>query len=128
MKKVFFALAILGALAFGSGPLLNGSRVQAATGERAVVEFQDTVRLLNVFLRGSYVVVHDDSRMAQGEPCLNVYSIKDPDKLVVAFHCRPVERGKAEHFTVRTSRSSAIAVPEVLEIQFAGTNTAHRVP
>jgi hypothetical protein len=128
MKRLFFAVAILGALAFGSGPVLNGSHVQAATGERAVVEFRDTVRLVNVFLRGRYVVVHDDSSMARGEPCLRVFSIKDPDNLIVAFHCTPIERGKAEHFIVRTSRSSALDVPSVLEIQFAGSNTGHRVP
>jgi hypothetical protein len=127
MRKLFFAVAILGALAFVSGPILNDGGVQAATGERAVVEFRDTVRLQDVFLRGRYLVVHDDSRMAQGEPCLRVYGIKDPEKLVTAFHCTPVERDKTERFTVRTSRSSAFDVPVVLEIQFAGSNTAHRV-
>jgi hypothetical protein len=128
MKRMVLAVAILGALAFGSGPLLKQSSVQAATSDRAVVEFKDTVRLLNVFLKGRYAVVHDDSRMAQGAPCLSVYSIKDPGNLIVAFHCTPVERDKTEHFTVRTSRRSLLDVPEVLEIQFAGDNTAHRVP
>jgi hypothetical protein len=128
MRRLVLAVAILGALGFASGPLLKGNGVQAATNERAVVEFKDTVRLLNVYLRGQYVILHDDSRMAQGEPCLSVYSNKIPDKLIVAFHCRPVARDKADHFILRTSRRSLLDVPEVLEIQFAGADTAHQVP
>jgi hypothetical protein len=128
MRRLVFLFAILGALALGSGPLVNESKIQAAPTERAVVEFNQTVRLLNVFLRGRYVVVHDDSRMAEGKPCLSVYSYNDPDKLVTAFHCKPVERDKVESFTIRTARGSWFELPEVLEIQFAGANKAHQVP
>ncbi len=128
MKRLVLAVAVLGALAFSSGPLLKGSRVQAATNERAVVEFTQTVKLLNVFLRGEYLIIHDDSKMAQGEPCLYVYSNEDPDKLIIAFHCKQVARDKADHFTIRASRRAWFDLPEVLEIQFAGATTAHRVP
>jgi hypothetical protein len=128
MKRVVLAIAILGALAFCSGPFLKGSSSQAATSERAVVEFTQTVKLLNVFLRGDYVIIHDDSRMAQGDPCLSIYSKAEPDKLVVAFHCKAVARDKADHFIIRASRGSWFEVPEVLEIQFPGSTTAHQVP
>jgi hypothetical protein len=102
--------------------------VQAATQESAVVEFNDTVRLRDVFLRGKYLVVHDDSRMAEGQPCLSVYDGRNQDRLVVAFHCKPVERPKADHFRVVAARRSWFEVPEVLEIQFAGATKAHQVP
>ena len=127
MKRIMLAVAILGALAFNSGPVLTGSGVQAATTERAVVEFTQTVKLLDVFLRGEYVVIHDDSKMAQGEPCLSVYRNGDPDNLIIAFHCKPVARDKADQFTIRTSRRAWFDLPEVLEIQFAGATTAHQV-
>jgi hypothetical protein len=128
MKRTVLAVAILGALAFGSVPFLKGTKVEAATNERAVVEFNDTVRLKNVFLRGQYLIVHDDSKMAEGEPCLSVYSGRDRDKLVVAFHCRPVARDKTDRFIIRTSRRSPFEVPEVLEIQFPDSDKAHQVP
>jgi hypothetical protein len=127
MKRLVLAVAILGTLAFGSGPLLTGSKVQAATTERAVVEFTETVKLLDVFLRGEYLVIHDDSKMAQGEPCLKVYRNGDPDNLIIAFHCKAIARDKAEQFTIRTSRRAWFDLPEVLEIQFAGSTTAHSV-
>ncbi|HEV8482916.1 MAG TPA: hypothetical protein VGV87_05095 [Blastocatellia bacterium] len=127
MKRLVLAIAILGALAFGSGPLLTGSRVQASTTERAVVEFTETVKLRDVFLRGDYLIVHDDSKMAQGEPCFSIYRNEEPDKLIIAFHCKQVTRDKAASFTIRTSRRSWFELPEVLEIQFAGATTAHQV-
>jgi hypothetical protein len=122
------AVAILGALAFSSGPLFMGSRTQAATSERATVEFTQPVKLLNVFLRGAYTIIHDDSKMAQGEPCFSIYSNEEPDKLVIAFHCQQIARERVERFTVRTSRSTWFDLPEVHEIQFAGSTTAHRIP
>ena len=127
MKRLVLTVAILGALGFGSGPLLTGTRVQAAASERAVVEFTQTVKLQNVFLRGEYVVIHDDSKMAQGEPCLSIYRNGEPDNLIVAFHCKPIGRSQVEQFTIRTSRRAWFDLPEILEIQFAGSTTAHQV-
>ena len=128
MKRLMLTVAILGTLAFSSGPLFVGSRAQASANERAVVSFSQPVKLLNVILRGDYLIIHDDSRMAQGEPCLYIYNNQEPDKLVVAFHCTPATRDKADHFIIRTSRGAWFELPEVREIQFAGSTTAHRVP
>ena len=127
MKRVILAIAILGALAFGSGPLFTGNRVQAATTERAVVEFTETVKLLNVFLRGDYVIIHDDSKMALGEPCFFVYRNEGDKDPVIAFHCKQVARDKVETFTMRTSRRAWFDLPEVLELQFPGATIAHQV-
>lgn len=99
--------------------------------ERAVVEFEQNVKLHDVILRGSYVILHDDARMAQGEPCLYVYRYTEgkPDKLVASFHCRPVMREKTDTFKVMISRdNSAYGLPEVREIQFAGFAKAHQIP
>jgi hypothetical protein len=88
------------------------------------------VKLLSVFLKGQYLIVHDDQRMAAGEDCTYVYSIKagKPDKLKVSFHCLPVTREKAEKFTVRTAlQSPHMMIHEVREFQFAGGSEAHQV-
>jgi hypothetical protein len=127
MKRLILAIAILATSVVTVGTLPRVSSVQAATEENAVVEFNDTVKLLNVFLRGKYRVVHDDSRMAEGQPCLSVYDGKDLDRLVVAYHCTPIERPKTDRFRVVATPRAWFSVPEVLEIQFPGSTTAHQV-
>ena len=48
-------------------------------------------------------------------------------KLVVSFHCTPVQRAKANHFVVRSIETSA-GVTELQEFQFAGETEGHAVP
>jgi hypothetical protein len=110
---------------------LPGGKGQALQKEVAFVEFPQQVRLLGVFLKGSYLIVHDDSRMAQGGDCLYVYKRENgkPDKLVESYHCTPVARKKADQFTVRMARvSNLVETREIREIQFAGSSEAHQVP
>jgi len=117
-------LAFVGAVA-AYGTHKNSQR------EEAVVEFTETVKLQGVLLRGQYLISHDDTKMAAGEPCLSIYTMKagKRDKLVISIHCEPVARERAAQFTVTLSpRSSANAVREVREIQFAGIAKGHRIP
>lgn len=129
MKRFILAVSIMAMMVCGSAALAT---VKAAGGsvERALVSFNETVRLRGVFLRGQYLVVHDDERMARGEPCLYIYSVSGNrlGNLEVAFHCQPIKRDRASHFRVVASRRNWFDVPEVLEIQFPGTDRAHQVP
>ena len=131
MRRLILTVLLLGTVGLiGIAPLPIG-KGQAPQKEVAFVEFPNQVKLLGVFLKGNYLVVHDDTRMALGEDCTYVYSRKEnqPDKLVVSFHCIPVAREKSEHFTVRTARISyLIPTREVREIQFAGSSEAHQIP
>jgi hypothetical protein len=99
--------------------------------EEAVVEFTELVKLQGALLRGQYLIYHDDAKMAEGKPCLYIYTMKagKRDQLVVAVHCEPVERKPTKEFTVLlTPRNSAYTVREVREIQFAGVAKAHIIP
>lgn len=130
MKRSYLLILMLcGVLQVGNS-LLSSGKAQAPHKESAVVEFNDQVKLLDVFLRGRYLIVHDHEKMAGGGDCTYIYSLKDghPDRLLTSFHCNPVARAKAGDFTVRTSRRSPRDVPEVLEIQFAGSSEAHQIP
>jgi hypothetical protein len=131
MKRMILAIPLLLAwLAFISAPAAGGAPENTRR-EEAVVEFTETVRLQGVLLRGQYLFLHDYAKMAAGEPCLQVYTMKSGkrDRLVIALHCEPVERKQAERFTVLlTPRNSAYTVREVREIQFAGFAKAHRIP
>jgi hypothetical protein len=131
MKHIILVIPLLlVSFAFMSAPAAGGVTGNTQR-EEAVVEFTETVKLQGVLLRGQYLILHDEAKMAAGEPCLYVYTMKSGkrDRLVIALHCEPVERKQAKEFTITlTPRNSACAVREVREIQFAGFAKAHRIP
>jgi len=131
MKRMIMAIPLLlASLAFTSAPAAN-RMIDNPQREEAVVEFTELVKLQGALLRGQYLILHDDAKMAEGKPCLYIYTMKagKRDQLVVAVHCEPVERKPAKEFTVLlTPRNSAYGVREVREIQFAGVAKAHRIP
>lgn len=131
MKSVLLTTLLLGIMVLGGTSLTPNTAAGASEKETAMVEFADQVKLGDVFLKGQYWVVHDEDKMAQGEACAYIYSTKggEPDKLVISFHCTPVERTVVDRFTISTSRiriSDMLA--EVKEIQFAGSSVGHKVP
>jgi hypothetical protein len=132
MKRIaFISFVLLGALAVSGGLWPSGKGNAAPRRESAVVEFTQTVKLQGVLLRGEYLVVHDDERMENGEPCTYIYqgNRQDEAKLVIAFHCIHVERDRADAFKVTFSHHpTTYGVPEVKEIQFAGSRDGHQVP
>ena len=132
MKRIILiSFVIFGALAMSGSLCPSGKSTAAPRRESAIVEFAETVKLQGVLLRGQYLIVHDEERMARGEPCTYVYSGKQEDKakLAAAFHCIHVDRSKTETFKVTFSRhSTPYEVPEVKEIQFAGSKDGHQVP
>ena len=69
MKRFAIAVFILGVGLWFTGSYAPTSKAESPTRERAVVEFAQTVKLLGVLLKGEYVIVHDEERMAQGEAC-----------------------------------------------------------
>lgn len=99
--------------------------------ETAVVEFFDRIDVAKTLLeKGKYVFEHDDERMARGEPCMYVYSYLDgkADKVLVSFHCQPVERKLATSTVTSEEMTKEPGVFRLLEVQFAGTTKGHIVP
>jgi hypothetical protein len=117
--SMLFAVMLLGAFA-------ANAKTDSKINERATVQFNQTVKLMNVFLRGEYLIVHDEGRMAKGEDCTYVYDRSG--KLVVSFHCTPVERPKATGFKIIATPLTPDGVSEIKEIQFGGSTEAHIVP
>jgi hypothetical protein len=126
MKRLLFAATMLTALMITVGVFTAQANSEAKKNDRATVEFTQTVKLLNVFLKGEYTVVHDEDRMAKGEDCTYVYDATG--KLIVSFHCTPVERKKAESFRIVTARLDPSGLSQITEIQFAGSTEGHLVP
>lgn len=128
MKSIAMFFVVLSALIIGSVSLetraSNETRKQSA-----VTNFAQPVVLHGVTLKGEYLFVHDDAAMQRGEACTYVYEGNAPirSKLVVSFHCVPVQRSKVNHFILRSVETSA-GVTELQEFQFAGDTEGHAVP
>ena len=129
MKRYGFGLLLIGAL-FVVGATSSAGVARQAKMQKAVLQFNEPVKLLNVILQGEYVIIHDDQKMAQGEPCTYVYTRENGQqgKLVVSFHCIPVQREATDHFTVVVGYDPATRLPEMSEYRFAGSTEGHQVP
>lgn len=129
MRRLFIAI-LAGAFAVAIAVAVSAGN--APKKESAVVEFSNTVKLANVLLRGQYLIVHDEARMAKGEACTYVYrgTAEKVNKLVTSFHCTHMDRAKTDRLKISFANYSGkpYETPEILEIQFAGSADGHRVP
>ena len=128
MKSVAFFVIVLCALIMGSVSWETKAS-NTARKQSAVTNFGRAVVLHGITLKGEYLFVHDDAAMQRGEDCTYVYEGNAPiaRKLVVSFHCIPVERARAKHFIVR-SVETLPGIVEMREFQFAGDTEGHAVP
>ena len=127
MKSLFLLFALLFAVALSSSSAVVS---KASNGkQKAVAQFNEPVRLQGVLLKGEYLFVHDDAALRRGEACTFVYKgdAEVAGKLVVSFHCTPVQRQKVSSFSVRTEQVSP-GINELREFQFSGETEAHGVP
>jgi hypothetical protein len=96
----------------------------------AAVNFTQTTLIAGAFISGPVVFVHDDARMARGEPCTTVHRF-DPARgageQLVAFHCKPRWGKTANKFTQSTT-ARPDGPPVLTEYQFAGDEESHEVP
>jgi hypothetical protein len=131
MKKITFAI-LLATAVITSVAMAQNKNVAAHCNEKAVVEFPQLVLLNGAFLKGSYLVIHDDALMARGENCTYIYEYtnKEQGRLVMSFHCTPVERDRVGNFTVQLAPDTdgPSGIRKVIEIQFAGSAEGHQLP
>jgi hypothetical protein len=136
MKRVILMTLILGATVLTMSGLASFAVAAPPGKEIEVASIPDKTKLMKATLQGKYIFVHDDTKMAKGEPCLYVYEYSEDqagrpelksDKLVVSFHCLPIQRDKATKFVLTYGMLSSDLF-ELREIQFAGSTEAHRVP
>jgi hypothetical protein len=107
MKSIAFFVVVLCALIIGSMSWETQAS-NTARKQSAVTNFDRAVVLHGVTLKGEYLFVHDDAAMQRGEACTYVYegNAPIPEKLVVSFHCVPVQRAKAKNFILRSVETS----------------------
>jgi uncharacterized cupredoxin-like copper-binding protein len=130
MKRLLLAALMTVLLVAISNALAQATGAQSKTKETAVVELVDRTQLLEAVLQGKYLFEHDDERMARGEPCMHIYNYANGKQgdLVIAFHCKPVERPKAKQLVVNVAMTKTPDLFHLTEIQFAGATKGHLVP
>jgi hypothetical protein len=125
------SLLLLGVLAVGT--IATSGVGVAPPRQWAIAHFERSVLVNNQLLVGSYLIVHDDAKMARGEACTSFYrfdAVKGPQEEVVSFHCIPTQRAVVEKLTLTRSAQidSVGGIPRITEYQFAGDCEAHGIP
>jgi hypothetical protein len=86
----------------------------------------------STIVQGPVLFVHDEAKMARGEPCTSVRLFnpgEGPAEEIASFHCIPRPRAAARTFTIRTRPNTEYGFGCVLtEYQFAGDGEGHGVP
>ena len=127
MKRHTIGTLIIGVLLATCGIERSAAEGHNPRIQRGVMHFNEPVQLLNETLKGEYLFLHHEGMMERGKPCIFVYR-HDSGGFVGSFHCRPVNREKAERFIVILSSSVPPNLPAIEEIQFAGSTEGHQVP
>jgi hypothetical protein len=125
-RLIVGSLFVIGALGFSAA----GVATQPAI-KWAAVNLKDTTVIAGKFIYGPVIFIHDDARMARGEPCTTVHRFDAAkggvgDELV-GFHCTP-RWGKAPKTFVQSTTRKHDGPPVMTEYQFAGDEESHLIP
>ncbi len=96
----------------------------------AIVNFVNAVRVGKAYVSGPVLIVHDDARMARGEPCTTFYRFipgSGPREELLSFHCKP-RRAVPTETTTFASVTLDAGVKQLTEYQMAGDAEAHGIP
>lgn len=96
--------------------------------QAAEVWFTRPTLIGRAIVQGRYVIEHDNDRMARGEPCTHVYTFENRTKPVATFHCKHLERGRADQNTVVLTMAPDGMMKVLSEFQFAGETASHGYP
>lgn len=124
--------AVLVVATLGSGTLAAGDARRVALRQSATVFIAEPTLIGNTIVIGPVLFVHDDGKMARGEPCTSVRLVdpaSGPTEEIAAFHC-VARRGAIVHrFTLTTRPNLSLGYGCVLTAyQFAGDPEVHGVP
>jgi hypothetical protein len=128
----FIVASVLLAAAVGSGAPASGDARRAALRQSATVFIAEPTLIGNTIVSGPVLFVHDDGKMARGEPCTSVRLVdpaSGPTEEIAAFHCIPRRGRIVNRFTLTTAPNVSLGYGCVLTAyQFAGDPEIHGVP
>jgi len=100
-----------------------------ATKQWSIVNLAEPMLVNRTFVSGPVLIVHDDAKMARGEPCTTFYRFEPgvgPKEELVSFHCKPRRGHVAATTTLTTSKD--LGPLRLVEYQLGGDSEAHGVP
>ncbi len=131
MRK-FVVGAVFVVAALGSGAPAAGDARRVALRQSATVFIAEPTLIGNTIVSGPVLFVHDDGKMARGEPCTSVRLVdpsSGPTEEIAAFHCIPRRGPIVNRFTLTTRPNVSLGYGCVLTAyQFAGDPEIHGVP
>jgi hypothetical protein len=117
-------------VAFATAALASGDRRPSR--QWAAVYLSEPTLVGSTIVQGPVLFVHDDARMARGEPCTTVQLFnpgEGPAETIASFHCIPRQASAPKVFRIETRPNTEWGFGCVLvEYQFAGDREAHGVP
>ena len=96
----------------------------------SIANFVEPVMVNRTLVSGPVLIVHDDAKMARGEPCTTFYrfdTASGPGQALVSFHCKP-RRANRVGLTQFTTEHSEPGIRRLVEYQIAGDSEAHGIP
>jgi hypothetical protein len=114
------------------GPVVASGDLGSPVRQSAIVFLTEPTLVGSTIVQGPVVFIHDNTKMARGEPCTTVRLFepgKRPAEDIASFHCIPTPRQVVHKFTVTTRPNVELGFGCVLtEFQFAGDWEGHGVP
>ena len=130
MRSPLLAGSLLITVIFGTGAVASGDR--ASGRQSAAVYLTEPTLIGSTIVQGPVLVVHDEAKMARGEPCTSVQLFnpgEGPTEMIASFHCIPRQARVSNRFRIQTRPNTSLGYGCVLvEYQFAGDREAHGVP
>lgn len=96
----------------------------------ASVNLTSATLIAGTFVSGPVLFIHDDAKMAAGEPCTKVHRFipgKGAGEELVGFHCKP-RWGQAPQRFTQAITNTFDGLRIMTEYQFAGDKEAHEIP
>jgi hypothetical protein len=123
---------VMGALFIAVLAVAAVAAVEPSVGARqqGIAFFLVPTQVAGVVVQGKTLIVHDDQKMARGEPCTTIYGYHGKvAKPLVSFMCKPEARPVARKMVVTCVHNNFTWNTDVMtEYQFAGEAEAHGVP
>jgi hypothetical protein len=130
-RVLVMALAIVGILAAAT-IATSGANAESSK-QWAIFNVMQATKIADAIVMGPLLIVHDDTKMAKGQPCTTVYRFvpgEGPAEEIVAFHCKPRRGPAAETFTLTRRSDFGVDLPGgiLTAYQFAGDTEIHGIP
>jgi hypothetical protein len=130
MRSRLIVGSLLMTVAFTTAALASGDRRPSR--QWAAVYLSEPTLVGSTIVQGPVLFVHDDAKMARGEPCTTVQLFnpgEGPAETIASFHCIPRQASAPKVFRIETRPNTEWGFGCVLvEYQFAGDREAHGVP